>query len=92
MDSNALRVRDIMYSTFLYFVSYPDYSLGTPTFKYTKAENQEHIHVQQLSPTHILHFLQMLFLCWFLTYTPAGPVRSFQRNVYMLKHWQACGV
>lgn len=88
MDSkvhpNALRVHDITYSAFLYFASYPEYSLGHPTFKYTKAENQQHICVQQLSPSHILHFLQMLSLCWLLTYIRAGPVKSVWRG--MLTH------
>ena len=88
MDSkthpNLLRVHDIMYSTFLHFASFPEYSLGHPTSKYMKAENHQHIYVQQLSPTHILHFLQMLSLCWLLTYTLAGPVRSFWRG--MLTH------
>lgn len=84
MDSkthpNALRVHDIMYSTFLHFASYPEYSLGHLTSKYMKAENQQHIYAQQLSPTHILHFLQMLSLCFLPIYF-AGPVRSFWRGI-----------
>lgn len=88
MDSethpNALRVHDIMKSTFLHFASCPEYSLGHPTSKYMKAGNLQHIYVQQLSPTHIPYFVQMLSLCWLLTYTLAGPVRSFWRG--MLTH------
>lgn len=81
MDSkvhpNALRAHDITDSTFLHFASYPEYSLGHPTFKYTKAENQQHICVQQLSPSHILHFLQMRSLLWLLTYILAGLMKTF---------------
>jgi len=43
---NALRVHNIVYSTFLHFASYPGYSLGHPTSKYTEAENQQHIYAQ----------------------------------------------